>query len=264
MRKRRRFRLLLTILVLTGCASGSLREAKNAYNRGAFQAAIASARRLGGDPQAHLIAARAGVRVQAGSTPTGREELAALATDLKAAARGYPFPEEWANRELAAGIADWLMQADLPELAALYYQAGLEASGDDPEPGAQALAEGAIQAGLEALDRWEPQGTEAGRQLRDLERLAEGVLDDSGFPFPPGLADQALRVAWHAGRHRDAWLFGAAGWLRATAVGDAATARVLEARLEELVFPAWRAAGDPVATLVEEDWRRAMRNWSAD
>lgn len=264
MGKRRRLLPICALLLAAGCAAASLREAKDAYNRGDFPAAAASARRLGGDPQAHLLAARAGLRL-AGPASGAKSpvSLAAVATDLKAAARGYPFPEEWANRELAAGYADWLMRVDLPEIAALYYSAGLEAAGDDPEPGELALAEGAIQAGLESLDRWEPEGAQRQRELRNLERLAAGVLDDSGFPYPPGLADQALRVAWHAGRYRDAWHFGAAGWLRATALGDADGATLLEARLAELVFPAWREADNPArVTRLEEDWRRATRSWN--
>ncbi len=263
MRPARRSLALLTILLAAGCATGPLRDAKDAYNRGDFVAAQSSARRLEDDPQARLIAARAGLRmVGVDSDRIEPAALAAMATDLRAATRGYPFPEEWANQELAAGHADWLMLAGLPELAALYYRAGLEAAGDEPEPAEQALAEGALQAGLEALDRWEPEGTERRRQLRELGRLAESVLDDSGLPYPPGLADQALRVAWHDGRLRDAWLYGAAGWLRATALGDTAGASVLEARLTELVFPAWREADDPAfVSLVEEGWRRAMRSW---
>ncbi|MGH2392219.1 MAG: hypothetical protein ACRDGH_01805, partial [Candidatus Limnocylindria bacterium] len=145
----------------------------------------------------------------------------------------------------------------------LYYGAGLESAGDDPEGAEQALAEGALQAGLEALDRWEPEGAELRRRLRDLGRLAEDALEDSGLPYPPGLADQALRVAWHDGRPRDAWLVGAAGWLRATAIGDIDAAAVLESRLEELVFPAWREDGNSsTVALVEDDWRRAMRSWT--
>ncbi|MGH7562820.1 MAG: hypothetical protein ACREK5_00125, partial [Gemmatimonadota bacterium] len=99
--------------------------------------------------------------------------------------------------------------------------------------------------------------------LRDLGRLAEDALEDSGLPYPPGLADQALRVAWHDGRPQDAWLVGAAGWLRATAIGDIDAVAVLESRLDELVFPAWREAGDTATVdVVEEDWRRAMRSWT--
>lgn len=265
MRCGRRPPFLLVILLAAGCASGSLRDAKNAYNRGDFPAAESSARRLGDDPQARLIAARAGLRrVPADGVGIEPAALAAVAADLRAATRGFPFPEKWANRELAAGYADWLMQAGLPELAALYYRAGLEAAGDDPEPAERALAEGALQAGLEALDRWEPEATERRRRLRDLGRLAEDALEDSGLPYPPGLADQALRVAWHDGRLRDAWLAGAAGWLRAAAIGNVDAVAVLESRLEELVFPAWREAEDPtLVDLVEEDWRRAMQTWTA-
>ncbi|HKY59762.1 MAG TPA: hypothetical protein VJP59_02020, partial [Gemmatimonadota bacterium] len=219
--------LVVGLVLVAGCASGTLREAKNAYNRGDFATAESAARRLTNDPQAHLIAARAGLhRVRAGEV--GDAALAVLAADLRAAARGYPFPEEWANRELAAGFADWLLMADLPELADLYYRAGLEAAGDDPEPGEQTLAEGALQAGLEELDRWEPGESERKGRLRDLGRLAEGVLEDSGLPYPVGLADQALRVAWHDGRFRDAWSVGAAGWLRATAADDLQGAALLE------------------------------------
>ncbi len=259
----RRSLALLAILLATGCATGSLRDAKNAYNRGDFAAARSSARRLADDPQARLIAARAGLRmVPVDGVGIGPAALADVAIDLRAATRGFPFPEEWANRELAAGYADWLMLAGLPELAALYYRAGLEAAGDDPGPAEQALAEGALQAGLEALDRWAPEETERRRRLRDLGRLAEDALEDSGLPYPPGLADQALRVAWHDDRLRDAWRAGAAGWLRAIAIQDVHAAAVLEGRLAELVFPAWREAGDPVlVTRLEADWRRAMRSW---
>jgi hypothetical protein len=250
----------VALLLLAGCASGSLRDAKNAYNRGDFAAARSSASRLSDDPQARLIAARAGARMLGEGDQTDSTALATVAADLRAAARGYPFAEEWANRELAAGFADWLMRAGLPELADLYYRAGLEAAGDDPEPAEQALAEGALQAGLESLDRWEPEPRELEDRLRDLKRLAEGALDDSGLPYPPGLADQALRVAWHDGRFRDAWRVGAAGWLRATAMDDQAAAAVLASRLEDLVFPAWRDAGQAALDIVE-DWRRAMRSW---
>jgi hypothetical protein len=261
MRCRRRTLTLLTILLVAGCASGSLRDAKNAYNRGDFAAAHSSARRLNDDPQARLIAARAGARMlRADDDRIEPAALSAVATDLRAAARGYPFPEEWANRELAAGFADWLMRADLPELADLYYRAGLEAPGDDPEPAEQTLAEGALQAGLESLDRWEPEESDRRDRLRDLERLAEGELDDSGLPHPPGLADQALRVAWHDGRLREAWLIGAAGWLRATAMDDLGAAAVLESRLEELVFPAWREEGDRVEEAIRR-WEDARRAW---
>lgn len=252
---------VLALLLVAGCASGSLRDAKNAYNRGDFVTARSSAARLSDDPQARLIAARAGARMLGESERTDSAALAAVAVDLRAAARGYPFSEEWANRELAAGFAEWLMRAGLPELADLYYRAGLEAAGDDPEPGEQALAEGALQAGLEALDRWEPEPRERENRLRDLGRLADRALDDSGLPYPPGLADQALRVAWHDGRFRDAWRVGAAGWLRATAMDDRAAGAVLASRLEDLVFPAWRDAGGAAADLVEEEWRRAARSW---
>lgn len=256
--------LALLAILLAGCASGSLREAKNAYNRGDFAAAHSSARRLGDEPQARLIAARAGARLLDVDPTEPPGAPIAVAADLRAAARGYPFPEEWANRELAAGLAEWLMGAELPELAGLYYRAGLEAAGDDPEPAEQTLAEGALQAGLESLDRWGPEGPERRARLRDLQRLAEATLDDSGLPYPPGLADQALRVAWHDGRQRDAWLYGAAGWLRAVAMGDAAGASVLEARLTELVFPAWLEADDPAfVSLVEDGWRRAMQSWES-
>ncbi|MGH7572082.1 MAG: hypothetical protein ACREMK_09600 [Gemmatimonadota bacterium] len=260
----RRRLALLAILLAAGCATGSLKDAKNAYNRGDFAAAESSARRLEDDPQASLIAARAGQRmIRSEDDRAEPAALAAVAVDLRAATRGYPFPEEWANRELAAGYADWLMRTGLPELAGLYYGAGLESAGDDPEGAEQALAEGALQAGLEALDRWEPEGAELRRRLRDLGQLAEDALEDSGLPYPPGLADQALRVAWHDGRPRDAWQVGAAGWLRATAIGDIDAVAVLESRLDELVFPAWREAGNPATVnLVEEDWRRAMQSWT--
>jgi hypothetical protein len=254
-----RFVAVVALSLATGCASGALREAKDAYNRGDLAAAESAARRLDGDPQAHLIAARAGLRRAVEDHGVASE---AVAADLRAAARGYPFPEEWANRELAAGFADWLMQAGLPELADLYYRGGLEAAGHDPEPAEQALAEGALQAGLEALDRWEPEATERRARLRELGRLAEGALEDSGLPYPPGLADQAVRIAWHDGRLMDAWRIGAAGWLRAMAVEDAAAGAVLASRLEELVFPAWRdAGGSAVVDLVEERWRETMRSW---
>jgi hypothetical protein len=60
----------------------------------------------------------------------------------------------------------------------------------------------------------------------------------------------------------DAWRIGAAGWLRAMAVEDAAAGAVLASRLEELVFPAWRdAGGSAVVGLVEERWRETMRSW---
>ena len=259
---RRRALALVAVLVLSGCASGSLRDAKNAYNQGDFATARSTARRLSDDPQARLIAARAGARMLGEGERADSAALAAVAVDLRAAAHGYPFPEEWANRELAAGFADWLMRTGLPELADLYYRAGLEAAGDDPEPAEQALAEGALQAGLESLDRWEPEARELEDRLRYLSRLAEGALDDSGLPYPPGLADQALRVAWHDGRPRDAWLIGAAGWLRATAMDDHASGAVLASRLEQLVFPVWRDMGEsPVVDLVEERWRGAMRSW---
>ncbi len=252
---------LLTILLVAGCASGSLRDAKNAYNRGDFRAAHSFARRLRDDPQARLIAARARMRMlRADDDRTDSAALAALAVELRAAARGYPFPEEWANRELAAGFADWLMRAGLPELADLYYRAGLEAAGDDPEPAEQALAEGALQAGFETLDRWEPEEPERKDRLRDLQRLAGRTLDDSGLPYPPGLADQALRVAWHDGRLREAWQIGAAGWLRATAMDDLGAAAVLESRLDELVFPAWRGEGDRVEGAIRR-WEDARRSW---
>lgn len=250
----------VALLLLAGCASGSLREAKNAYNRGDLALARASAGRLADDPQARLIAARAGARMLGEGGRADGAALAAVAVDLRAAARGYPFPEEWANRELAAGFADWLMRAGLPEIADLYYRAGLEAAGEDPDPAEQALAEGALQAGLESLDRWEPPPDEREDHLRDLRRLADRALDDSGLPYPPGLADQALRVAWHEGRFRDAWLLGTAGWLRATAVQDPA-ADLLVSRLEDLVLPAWREADQAAVDVVEEDWRRAMRSW---
>lgn len=256
---------LLAALAVAGCASASLREAKNAYNRGDFGTAQAAARRLGDDPDARLIAARSGARllVLGSEGAAAPDALAAVAADLRAAAQGYPFTEEWANRELAAGMADWLMGWQLPELAAVYYRAGLEAAGKDADPSEQALAEGALQAGLESLDRWEPEGPAGQRELRDLERLAEGVLDDSGLPYPPGLADQALRVAWHQGRYREAWLFGAAGWLRAVAQADAEGASVLEDRLAGLVFPAWREAGDPDrVALLEQRWQRAASSWT--
>ncbi|MGH7543194.1 MAG: hypothetical protein ACREK7_04575 [Gemmatimonadota bacterium] len=258
---RRRTLALLTILVGAGCASGSLRDAKNAYNRGDFAAAHSSARRLRDDPQARLIAARAGMRMlRVDDDRADSATLAAVAVDLRAAAGSYPFPEEWANRELAAGFADWLMRAGLPELADLYYRAGLEAAGDDPEPAEQALAEGALQAGLETLDRWEPEESERKDRLRDLQRVAEGALDDSGLPYPPGLADQALRVAWHDGRLREAWLVGAAGWLRATAMDDLGAASLLESRLEDLVFPAWREEGERVEAAIRR-WEDARRAW---
>ena len=118
----------LALPLAAGCASGALKEAKDAYNRGDFAAAESAARRLDGDPQAHLIAARAGLHR---ASVTDGATLQAVAADLKAASRGYPFPDEWANRELAAGVADWLMGAGLPELADLYYRGGLEAAGDD-------------------------------------------------------------------------------------------------------------------------------------
>ncbi|HET6342430.1 MAG TPA: hypothetical protein VFG78_09650 [Gemmatimonadota bacterium] len=250
----------VALLLVAGCASGSLRDAKNAYNRGDFAAARSSAGRLSDDPQARLIAARAGARLLGEDERAGSAALAVVAVDLRAAARGYPFREEWANQELAAGFADWLMRVGLPELADLYYRAGLEAAGDDPEPAEQALAEGALQAGLESLDRWEWEPDEREDRLRDLERLAESALDDSGLPYPPGLADQALRIAWHDGRFRDAWRVGAAGWLRATAMDDHG-ADLLASRLEDLVFPTWREAGGPAVDLVVEEWRRAMRSW---
>lgn len=250
----------VALLLLAGCASGSLRAAKNAYNRGDLALARAAAGRLGDDPQARLIAARAGGRMLGEEGRVEGASLAAVAVDLRAAARGYPFPEEWANRELAAGFADWLMRAGLPEVADLYYRAGLEAAGDDPDPAEQALAEGALQAGLEALDRWEPPPDEREDRLRDLGRLAERALDDSGLPYPPGLADQALRVAWHEGRFRDAWLLGTAGWLRATAMQDPA-ADLLVSRLEDLVLPAWRDADQSAVDVVEAEWRQAMRSW---
>jgi len=255
----RRVFLAVGLLFVAGCASGTLRDAKNAYNRGDFAAAESAARRLANDPQARLIAARSGLhRARAGEVDDA--VLAAVAADLRAAARGYPFPEEWANRELAAGFADWLMKADLPELADLYYRAGLEAAGDDPEPAEQALAEGALQAGLESLDRWEPAESERKGRLRDLGRLADASLDDSGLPYPPGVADQALRVAWHDGRFLDAWLVGAAGWLRATAADDPAPVDVLESRLQELVFPAWRGEGERVEEAIRR-WEDARRAW---
>lgn len=249
----------VAILLLAGCASGSLRDAKNAYNRGDFATARSFASRLSDDPQARLIAARAGASMVREGERADSAALAAVAVDLHAAARGYPFPEEWANRELAAGFADWLMRAGLPELAELYYRGGLEAAGDDSEPAEQALAEGVLQAGLESLDRWEPEKAERSRRLRDLERLAEGALADSGLPYPPGLADQALRVAWHDGRLRDAWRIGAAGWLRATATDDPA-AGLLESRLQELVFPAWREEGERVEEAIRR-WEDAQRAW---
>lgn len=255
----RRPLLAIGLLLVASCASGTLREAKNAYNRGDLAAAESAARRLANDPQAHLIAARAGLhRGRAGRADNA--VLAAVAADLRAAARGYPFPEEWANQELAAGFADWLMEADLPELADLYYRAGLEAAGDDPEPAEQALAEGALQAGLEALDRWEPAEPEREDRLRGLGRLAQRALDDSGLPYPPGLADQALRVAWHDGRFLEAWLVGAAGWLRATAVDDPAAVDLLESRLRELVFPAWRGEGERVEEAIRR-WEDARHAW---
>jgi hypothetical protein len=254
--------LVAGLLLVAGCASGTIREAKNAYNRGDFAVAEAAARRLANDPQAHLIAARSGLhRARPGEVDDA--VLAAVAADLRAAARGYPFSEEWANHELAAGFADWLMEADLPELADLYYRAGLEASGDDPEPVEQTLAEGALQAGLESLDLWEPAESERKARLRDLGRLADDALEDSGFPYPGGLADQALRVAWHDGRFRDAWSVGAAGWLRATAAEDRQAGALLEARLQELVFPAWREEGEPAEGAIRR-WEVARGAWLPD
>ena len=256
-----RFVPILALSLAAGCASGALKDAKDAYNRGDFAAARSSAGRLSDDPQARLIAARAGARMLIEGAEGDPAALAAVALDLRAAARGYPFPDEWANQELAAGFADWLMGAGLPELADLYYRGGLEAAGDDPEPAEQALAEGALQAGLESLDRWEPEASERRDRLRELGRLAEGALEDSGLPYPPGLADQAIRIAWHDGRFMDAWRIGAAGWLRATAMDDDAAAAVLASRLEELVFPAWRDTGGSPVIDLEERWCGAMRSW---
>lgn len=259
--------LLALALLSAACATTALRNAKNAYNRGDFAVAQAAAGRAAGgaagqgDAQAHLIAARAATRL----VPPGQAHaatLAAIAADLRAAARGWPFAEEWAGGELAAGIGDWLMLAELPELAGVYYRAALEEPGEEIDPARAAAAEGLIQAGLEAAERWEPSESERAAALRDLERAAGKLLDDSGWPYPPGLADQALRVAWHRGDHRAAWTYAAAGWLRAVAVGDVDGAAVLDSRLTELVFPDWRAASDPARVdALEAAWRRAQRAW---
>ncbi|HUP01400.1 MAG TPA: hypothetical protein VM737_07775 [Gemmatimonadota bacterium] len=254
----------MAALLLAGCATGALREAKNAYNRGDFTTAREAAGRAGnGDPQARLIAARAETRLLGSVVPADTLALARIAADLRAAALGYPFGDVWADRELAAGTADWLAAADLPELAAVYYQAALEAPGQVVDPGETAAAEGLVQSGLEALDRWDP-GSERERRtaLRDLERPLERLVSDVGWPYPPGLADQALRVAWHGGDPRAAWTFGAAGWLHATAAGDADAAATLAGRIEELVFPDWRGMAD--AALVDDvaaTWARAQRAW---
>ncbi len=262
---------LFAVAVLSAaCATGALRDAKNAYNEGDFAAARTAAERAGkaGDPQGRLVAARAGTRIvaagRAGGSPTHDDDLVRIAADLRAATRGYPYGDEWANRELATGVGDWLASADLPELAAVYYRAALEAPGEDLEPGAAAAAEGLVQAGLESLDRWGSVQGEERAVLRDLERATARLLEKTGWPYPPGLADQALRVAWASGDYRSAWEYGAAGWLRAVAEGDGATAGALDARLTDLVFPDWRAAADPaLVDAVFAAWARAQLVWKA-
>lgn len=268
--RRRRAGLVAAAVVATtlaACASGSLREAKNAYNRGDFAAARSAAQRAPDDPQARLIAARAATRLLGPDPAADTLALAAIARDLRAAARGYPFGDGWADRELATGVGEWLTAADLPDLASVYYTAALEAPGDDIDPGEAAAAEALVQAGLESLDRWD-EGNERERAvaLRELERPLIRRLEDTGWPYPPGLADQALRLAWHGGDHRAAWRFGAAGWLRAVAAGDLAAARVLAQRQAELVFPSWReSAADPaLVDATHRGWDRAMRAWNLD
>lgn len=259
--------VLAATLLASACATGALREAKNAYNRGDFVAAREAARRAAGsgEPQARLIAARAGIRLLDSARDPDTLALARIAADLRAASRGYPFAETWADRELAAGTADWLALAGLPELAAVYYRAALEAPGGTVDPGEAAAAEGWVQSGLEALDRWDS-GSEKGRAgaLRELERPLERLMDDCGWPYPAGLADQALRVAWHRGDFRAAWEYGAAGWLHAVAEGDDAAAAALDSRLTDLVFPEWRsAANSALVDAVAVAWGRVQNAWSA-
>lgn len=182
---RRRILALVAVLVLSGCASGSLRDAKNAYNQGDFATARSTARRLSDDPQARLIAARAGARLLGEGERADSAALAAVAVDLRAAARGYPFPEEWANRELAAGFADWLMRAGLPELADLYYRAGLEAAGEDPEPAEQVLAEGALQAGSSRSTGGSRSRTSVGTGCGTSSAWPRGRSATRGFPIRP-------------------------------------------------------------------------------
>lgn len=254
--------LVAALLVAAGCATGALRDAKNAYNAGDYEAAWEAAERAAEDPQARLVAARSQTRL-AGPDPDATI-VAEIGFELRLAAAGWPFGEAWADRELAAGIGDWLLLAGLPEVAAAYYRAAVDAAGDVVEPGELAAAEGLVQAGLEALDRWEPDDRERARQLRELDRIARRLLDDSGFPYPPGLADQAVRVAWAAGDHQAAFVLGAAGWLRATAAADREAAATLAGRLDELVVPDWRAAVDSAAVDdVVRAWRLARRGWQA-
>lgn len=260
--------LLAAALLCMACATGALRDAKNSYNQGDFATARQVAERAarGGDPQIRLIAARAGTRLAVNGSAlrsiAGDTDLARIAGHLRAASLGYPYADAWANRELATGIGDWLAAAELPELAAVYYRAALEAPGEDVEPGDAAAAEGLVQAGLEALDRW---GADRGQEraaLRDLQRATTQLLGKTGWPYPSGLADQALRVAWASGDYRSAWEYGAAGWLRAVAEGDAAAAATLDGRLTDLVLPDWRAAADSsLVDAVATAWARAQRAW---
>ncbi len=254
--------------LLAACATSALHDAKLAYDKGDFAAARAAAERAAarGDPQAHLVAARAATRQLAPAPPVDTLALAAIAAHLRAASRGWPFGEKWADREMASGVGDWLNFADLPELAEAYYAAALEAPGEAVDPGEAASAESRVQAGLERLDRWDP-GSDKARatELRALARPVDKLLAKCGWPYPPGLADQALRLAWALGDPRAAWVYGASGWLRATASGDRAAAAALQGRIEDLVALSWREDGDDPsavdATLAA--WDVARRAWLA-
>lgn len=256
---------LAACLTCAACQTTALREAKNAYNAGDWSAARDAAERAarGGDPQAHLIAARAITLSLAGSSSPDTLALATAARHLRAAARGWPFADAWTGRELAMSVGDWLHAAGLPELARLYYGAALEAPGKEPAPADLAAAESWAQAGLEAIDRWDSRGKEERDAVREIERPVVRLLDRSGWPYPPALADQAARLAWHRGDPRAAWELAAAGWLRAVAEGDSAGAAILALRVDELIMPEWRAsARDP--SLVDEvmrAWDIARRAW---